>query len=98
MCSFSGGEKKISQNNYKYFAEMDCFLVKLYYNGYIKCRKGEITIMAVLENLEPKKVFQFFEELCQIPHGTFDIGRISDYCAKFAEDRGLKYIDRKSVV
>ena len=48
--------------------------------------------MAVLENLEPKKVFQFFEELCQIPHGTFDIGRISDYCAKFAEDRGLKYI------
>lgn len=30
-------------------------------------------IMAVLENLEPKKVFQFFEEICQIPHGTFDI-------------------------
>lgn len=48
--------------------------------------------MAVLENLEPKKVFQFFEELCQIPHGTFDIERISDYCAKFAADRGLKYI------
>ncbi len=48
--------------------------------------------MAVLENVEPKKVFQFFEEICQIPHGTFDIERISDYCAKFAEDRGLKYI------
>ena len=48
--------------------------------------------MAVLENVEPKKVFQFFEEICQIPHGTFDIERISDYCAKFAKDRGLRYI------
>lgn len=48
--------------------------------------------MAVLENLEPKKVFQFFEEICQIPHGTFDMDRISDYYAKFAKDRGLRYI------
>ncbi|MGN1166752.1 MAG: aminoacyl-histidine dipeptidase [Lachnospiraceae bacterium] len=48
--------------------------------------------MAVLENLEPKKVFHFFEELCQIPHGTFDTKRISDYCVKFAEDRGLEVI------
>ena len=49
-------------------------------------------IMAVLENLEPKKVFQFFEELCQIPHGTFDIDRMSDYCVEFAKKRNLKYI------
>ena len=49
-------------------------------------------IMAVLENLEPKKVFQFFEEICQIPHGTFDIDRISDYCVEFAKERNLKYI------
>ena len=48
--------------------------------------------MAVLENLEPKKVFQFFEELCQIPHGTFDIDRMSDYCVEFAKKRNLKYI------
>lgn len=48
--------------------------------------------MAVLENLEPKKVFQFFEEMCQIPHGTFDIDRISDYFVQFAKDRDLKFI------
>ena len=48
--------------------------------------------MAVLENLEPKKVFRFFEEICQIPHGTFDIDRISDYYVEFAKERGLKYI------
>lgn len=49
-------------------------------------------IMAVLENLEPKKVFYFFEELCKIPHGTFDIKRISDYCKAFAEERNLDVI------
>lgn len=48
--------------------------------------------MAVLENLEPKKVFYFFEELCQIPHGTFDTKRISDYCVGFAKERGLEVI------
>lgn len=46
--------------------------------------------MAVLENIEPKRVFHFFEELCQIPHATFDTKRISDHCVKFAKDRGLE--------
>lgn len=48
--------------------------------------------MAVLENQEPQKVFHFFEEMCQIPHGTFDTKRISDYCVAFAKDRGLEVI------
>ncbi len=48
--------------------------------------------MAVLEHLEPKKVFQFFEELCQIPHGTFDMERISNHCAAFGRERGLETI------
>lgn len=48
--------------------------------------------MAVLEHLEPQKVFHFFEELCQIPHGTFDTKRISDFCVKFAQERGLEVI------
>ena len=26
--------------------------------------------MGVLENLEPKSVFYFFEEICNIPHGS----------------------------
>lgn len=48
--------------------------------------------MAVLENQEPKKVFRFFEEMCQIPHGTFDTKRICDYCVAFAKERGLSVI------
>ena len=46
----------------------------------------------VLENLEPKEVFRFFEEICQVPHGTFDTKRISDYCVAFAKERGLACI------
>lgn len=46
--------------------------------------------MAVLSELEPKQVFHFFEELCKIPHGTFDTKRISDYCVAFAKERGLE--------
>ena len=48
--------------------------------------------MAVLDNLEPKAVFHFFEELCSIPHGTFDTKRISDYCVRFAKERGLEVL------
>ena len=48
--------------------------------------------MAVLEQLEPQKVFHFFEELCKIPHGTFDTKRISDYCVEFAKERGLEVV------
>ncbi|SKC07303.1 dipeptidase D [Lachnospiraceae bacterium] len=46
--------------------------------------------MRVLENLEPKKVFQFFEDITQIPHGSYNEKAISDYCVKFAKDRGLE--------
>ena len=48
--------------------------------------------MAVLENLEPQKVFQFFEEMSAIPRGTFDMKRISDYCVAFAKERNLEVI------
>lgn len=47
--------------------------------------------MPVLDQIEPKKVFQFFEEMTRIPHGTFDTKRISDYCVEFAKERGLDY-------
>ena len=46
--------------------------------------------MSVLEALEPKKVFYFFEELSGIPRGTFDMQRISEYCMEFARKRGLE--------
>ena len=45
--------------------------------------------MGVLSALEPKKVFQYFEEICGIPHGSGNVEQISDYLVKFAKDRGL---------
>ncbi len=48
--------------------------------------------MPVLSGIEPKKVFKYFEEICAIPHGSGNTKQISDYCAGFAKERGLKYI------
>lgn len=48
--------------------------------------------MSVLEGLEPKAVFHYFEELSKIPRETFDSKRASDFCAEFAKARGLAYI------
>lgn len=48
--------------------------------------------MRALENLEPKKVYYYFEDICNIPHGSGNLDGISSYLAKFAEDRGLFYI------
>ncbi len=48
--------------------------------------------MKICEQLEPQKVFSFFEEICQIPHGSRNTKEISDYCVAFAKSRGLKYI------
>ena len=45
--------------------------------------------MAVLENIEPKEVFHFFEEISRIPRGSYNTKGISDYCVRFAEDRKL---------
>jgi len=47
--------------------------------------------MAVLEHLEPKSVFHFFEEFCAIPHGSGNTKTASDWCATFAKARGLEY-------
>lgn len=51
--------------------------------------------MALLGELQPQNVFQFFEEICAIPHGTFHTKEISDYCVAFAEERGLEYTQDK---
>ncbi|MDE5696782.1 MAG: aminoacyl-histidine dipeptidase [Lachnospiraceae bacterium] len=48
--------------------------------------------MRVLENLEPKKVYYYFEEICGIPHGSGNLDGISSYLAQFAADRGLFHI------
>ena len=47
--------------------------------------------MSVLDQLEPKKVFRYFEQLCAIPHGSRNTKAISDWCVNFARERGLEH-------
>lgn len=51
--------------------------------------------MRVLEHLEPRKVFYYFEEICNIPHGSGNVEAISNYLKNFAEARGLEVIQDK---
>lgn len=54
--------------------------------------KRSKTMTEVLKELEPKAVFHYFEEICNIPHGSGNIEKISDYLADFARERNLFYI------
>ena len=45
-----------------------------------------------LAGLEPANVFQYFEEICSMPHGSGNTKIISDYLVKFAKEQGLEYI------
>ena len=47
--------------------------------------------MSVLSDLEPKKVFHYFEEICQIPHGSYNEKQISDYLVAFAKEHEFEY-------
>ncbi len=47
--------------------------------------------MHKLAGLQPAKVFEYFEEICAIPHGSGNTKRISDYLVDFARKQGLKY-------
>ncbi|MBQ8305646.1 MAG: aminoacyl-histidine dipeptidase [Blautia sp.] len=46
----------------------------------------------VLEELEPKRVFYYFEEISRIPRGSGNTKAISDYLVSFAKEKGLSYI------
>ena len=48
--------------------------------------------MRVLEDLKPNNVFRFFEEICNIPHGSGNTDAIAGYCMDFALKRGLECI------
>ena len=37
----------------------------------------------MLENYQPKKVFQYFEEICRIPHPSYHCEAISNYLMDF---------------
>ncbi len=44
----------------------------------------------VLAQLEPKEVFQYFREICSIPHGSGNTGAIAEYCLDFAVSHGYE--------
>lgn len=46
--------------------------------------------MSVLNGLEPNRVFYYFEEICRIPHGSFNTDAISRYLVDFAAAHGLE--------
>ncbi len=46
----------------------------------------------ILKGLQPQRVFDYFEEICAIPHGSDNIRQISDYLVQFAQKHGLWYV------
>lgn len=46
----------------------------------------------MLTNYDSKRVFDYFLEICEIPHGSADMEKISDYCVDFAIKHQLRYI------
>lgn len=44
-----------------------------------------------LDGLQPERVFYYFEQLCGIPHGSGNHGKIARYLAFFAQLHGLEY-------
>lgn len=47
--------------------------------------------MSQLKNLQPERVFYYFEEITKIPHGSENMEEIASFCVKFAEEHNLKY-------
>ena len=44
-----------------------------------------------LAGIQPAKVFEYFEQICAIPHGSGNTKAISDYLVSFAKTHGLRY-------
>lgn len=49
-----------------------------------------------LAGLEPKAVFEYFEQIANIPHGSWNCGPISQYLVDFADKHGLRSIRDKA--
>ena len=45
----------------------------------------------IIKGYRPKKLFEFFEDICAIPHGSGNEAAIADYLVTFAMSRGLEY-------
>ena len=54
--------------------------------------------MGVLEGLKPERVFYYFEEICKIPHGSYNVAAISDYCVSVAQSLNLEVVRMKNTM
>lgn len=45
----------------------------------------------LINDREPQKMFNFFEEICSIPHGSGNESKLSDYLEEFAKKHSLEY-------
>jgi len=56
--------------------------------------------MGKLSNLDNSKVFDYFEKICSIPHGSGNPDKISDFLVNFAKEHNLKYVqdEAKNVI
>ena len=54
--------------------------------GCVRTEKEEGS-MAALNGLKPEKVFEYFEKLCSVPHGSGNTKLISDLCVGFAKEQ-----------
>ncbi len=52
--------------------------------------------MKILEGLKPQKVFEYFEEICSVPHGSENMEKISAYCVDFAKKHNLRAVRDKA--
>ena len=50
----------------------------------------DLTDLNLKEN--EKKVFQYFSDICKIPHGSGNMKQIANYCENFAQKNSLQYI------
>ncbi len=48
--------------------------------------------MKILHDLNPSSVFKYFEDICNIPHGSYNTKGLSDYCVDFAIEHNLEYV------
>lgn len=53
--------------------------------------------MKILQNLEPKEVFEYFEAISNIPRGSGNEKGISDYLLNFGKSLGLESIQDKAL-
>lgn len=52
--------------------------------------------MSILDYVQLKNVFHYFEEISKIPHGSYHTDAISNYLTDFAKEKGLWYSKDKS--